>query len=200
MAHGIVARVSAVLVLAAFAAGCSAEGESIRRPREAASESDDTARDRESTLKPADPAATTAAPAQPAAPTTPAPPAKPAISCLTDSDSVTASYWIALLRKPDEGGLATWLGEIQNGETRLGVLRRIIQSEEFTTGKANLTNEEFVVQLYRSFFDRVADEAGMAGWVAQLTNGGSRTAVALAFADSEEFKDPKTNPAVGCYF
>jgi len=204
------ARVSALLLLTAFAAGCAAEEVSGTRVRSgdianADDDSDPTPSDGPASangsgtdiakpVTPATPPATEATPAvKPAA-------EKPAIACVTDVDSVTQSYFVALQRKPDEGGLQNWVNVIQQGETRLGVLKRILQSAEFIASREQLGNQEFVESLYRSFFDRDPDAAGLASWVGNLDNGGSRSTVAIAFADSEEFKSPASNRAVACYF
>lgn len=213
MSFASLARVSALLVAFAFAVGCSQEevGDTkVRNPDAVASGGDDakgsspagstagstnTNGDVAKPVTAATPPATTTTP-----PVTAKPASKPAIPCANDVESVTQSYSVALQRKPDEGGLQNWVGIIQQGETRLGVLKRILQSTEFTTSRAQLTNEEFVVSLYRSFFDRDPDAAGLAGWVGNLNNGGDRSAVAIGFADSEEFKSPSSNRAVACYF
>lgn len=212
MSFASLARVAAPLILAAFAAGCAAEevsGTKVRNgnvsnpdgdsadpsPNDGPGSSDRPNSDIAKPVTPATPpAAQSTAPAvKPAA-------EKPPIACATDVDSVTRSYFVALQRTPDEGGLQTWVGAIQQGETRLGVLKRILQSTEFLASREQLTNSEYVVSLYRSFFDREPDAGGFATWVGNLDSGGTRPDVAIAFADSEEFKSPASNRATACYF
>jgi len=210
MRFASLARISALLVAAAFAAGCAqdeATGSKIRNAGAVDSTDDgasgsDPSETGGSTNNTNDNVAKPVTPANAPATTTPAakPIEKAAIACGTDIDSVTQSYAIALQRKPDDGGLQNWVGIIQQGETRLGVLKRILQSTEFNTAFEQLTNAEFVTSLYRSFFDRDPDAAGLAGWVGNLDGGGSRSGIAIAFADSEEFKSPNSNRAVACYF
>lgn len=50
------------------------------------------------------------------------------------------------------------------------------------------TTERFVAQLYVSLLQRQPDAAGLAGWVAALNQGVSRTQVALAFQQSQEWR------------
>lgn len=122
------------------------------------------------------------------------------IACNTDEDSVTQSYRVALQRDPDPGGLQNWVGAIQNGDTRLGVLNKILTSQEFVSVHANLTDDEFLSYLYHSFFNRDPDPGGRQGWLNALAGGQSRSSVAQAFANSEEFKSPSSNRATACYF
>ncbi|MBX3227681.1 MAG: DUF4214 domain-containing protein [Labilithrix sp.] len=201
-----------LVFVAVFAAGCAVEDPSGTKVRGngAVQNDDDDPSDPTPTDQPANgndgvaPVITPSTPAQTQTQTpgnTPASPAKkPAIACLTDTDSVKASYFIALQRDPDPGGLQHWVGIIQAGESRLGVLKQILQSPEFIASREQLTNEDYVTSLYRSFFDREPDAAGFALWLDSLNKGGSRSGIALAFADSAEFKDPGSNRAAACYF
>ena len=50
-----------------------------------------------------------------------------------------------------------------------------------------LSNEEFVVYMYKVFFDREADEAGFNLWFGVLNNGGSYEEVFNGFTGSPEF-------------
>lgn len=209
-------RLAALLCFAAlsvFAAGCATEdttGDDSQRPATAkhsgAADSNATgdtgAATGDGLAKPVTPADGPAAKTPSAANTNleKANPAIKAIACATDEDSVSESYRLALQREPDPGGLQGWVGAIQNGDTRLGVLEKIIDSQEFLDGYAGLSNEGFATFLYKSFFNREPDAAGLQGWVGALNGGQSRAAVAKAFVESPEFKDPNSNHAVACYF
>lgn len=200
---------SALVVLGSLASGCAAEDTSGTKLKNGngivVGDSDDGADPSPSDAPAATgnggvaPIVTPSTPPPPSAPAKPAAPPKPAIVCNDDTDSVKASYFIALQRDPDPGGLVHWVGVLQGGETRLGVLKQILQSPEFIASREQLSNEDFVTSLYRSFFDRAPDPVGFAGWVDALAGGASRSGVAIAFADSEEFRSP-ANRAVACYF
>lgn len=213
-------RLAALLGFAAlslFAVGCAAEdttGDDAKRPSSAKhadtgaasdAETDPAASGGDGVAKPVTPADGPAT-SPPAAANTDLSKANPVatvakpIACATDADSVSQSYRIALQREPDPVGLQNWVGVIQNGDTRLGVLEHIIDSQEFLDGYAGLSNEGFATFLYRSFFNREPDSAGLQGWVGALNGGQSRAAVAKAFAESPEFEDPNSNKAVACYF
>lgn len=209
MSFASLARVSTFLVLGAFAVGCTQEDVAptkVKVPTVVDSEDNDQAEETSTTTgsankgdvaKPVTPATTPAT-------TTPAqakPAAKPPIVCNSDVDSVTQSYFIALQRKPDEGGLQNYVGQIeQNRLTRLGVLKVILQSPEFIESRAQLGDSEYITSLYRSFFDRDPEPTGLAAWLDNLANGTSRSAAAVAFANSPEFKSNATERAIGCYF
>jgi hypothetical protein len=206
--------------LSIFAVGCANEdtgGSKVLRPSTGAPEHSDDKSETSGTkttgstattgnaAKPLTPDApvTTTTPTTSTTPTTPATKpvveAKP-IACSTDTDSVTESYRLALQRDPDPGGLQNWVGAIQNGDTRLGVLQKMLQSEEFVSVNANLTDEEFLSFLYHSFFNRDPDAGGLQSWLGALQGGQSRSSVAQAFTNSDEFKDPSSNRAAACYF
>lgn len=214
-------RLTALLVfgaLSVFAVGCAAEdtsGNELPRPSSAktdpskskggtgTAESDTTTEG--DVAQPVTPATgpvtppTTPTPA-PAAPPVPPTTIEKPILCLTDQDSVTQSYRLALQRQPDPGGLVNWVSAIQNGDTRLGVLQKIIGSAEFAQIHANLTDQEFVSYCYNSFLTRQPDPGGMQTWLGALQSGESRASVAQAFTNSAEFQNPGSNTAAACYF
>lgn len=153
------------------------------------------------------PATTTATPAspdkvdvKPIDPAKPEAPKVPAFACKTDEDSITASYKIALLRAPDEEGFKFWLLQVQAGQQRIDVLRNMVQSTEFLKEREVLSDAQFVNSLYTGFLARQPDEAGKTFWSKELESGASRQEVALAFVNSDEFADPKSNNQASCYF
>lgn len=208
-------RLTALMVFGAlsiFAVGCSTEdteGSKVLRPSsgEPSGSGDQSSTANDTTASTPSDTSNVAKPVTPADPpsTTTGDPAKPVvqakpIACATDTDSVTESYRLVLQREPDPGGLQNWVGAIQNGDTRLGVLQKIIASEEFASVHANLTDDEFLSFLYHSFFGREPDAAGLQGWRSALAGGQSRASVAQAFTNSPEFKDANSNRAAACYF
>ena len=136
----------------------------------------------------------TAAPSTPA-PSTPAPttptPAIPGNNNSSTSEGGVAGfverlYTIALGRASDPAGKQDWIDAITlRGETGAGAARGFLYSPEFLN--KNVTNEEFVATLYRTFFDREPDQAGFNAWVEVLNNGGSKEEVIEGFINSTEW-------------
>ena len=101
-------------------------------------------------------------------------------------DFATRLYTTCLNREADPEGLMAWARQLANQrDTGTGAARGFFFSEEFT--RQNVSNDEFVNRLYRTFMGREADEAGFTAWVAQLDNGVSREEVFNGFAESPEF-------------
>ena len=101
-------------------------------------------------------------------------------------DFATRLYTTCLSRNADQNGLMAWARQLANQrDTGTGAARGFFFSNEFTG--QNVSNEEYVNRLYRTFMGREADEAGFSAWVAQLNEGVSREAVFNGFAESPEF-------------
>ncbi len=109
---------------------------------------------------------------------------------ITPSDSTYAfverMYVTALGRASDEGGKEFWANELSNyrctGE-ELGV--QFFLSKEMED--LNISDEEFVDRLYKTFMDRDAEPDGKTFWLKSLADGASRKSVVLGFTRSEEF-------------
>ena len=95
-------------------------------------------------------------------------------------------YSVALERDPDPAGRADWVAAItERGETGASAARGFLYSPEFLNKQ--VTNEEFVRVLYRTFFDREPDTEGFNAWVAALNNGASKEEVIEGFINSTEW-------------
>lgn len=102
------------------------------------------------------------------------------------TEFVSRVYYIALNRNSlDEAGINDWCGRILGGTNPSDVVWGIVFSDEFTN--RNLSNEEFVKVMYRTYFGREADEDGFNDWMSQLNSGASREHVVNGFSNSEEF-------------
>jgi len=102
------------------------------------------------------------------------------------TEFVSRVYYITLNRSSlDEAGINDWCGRILGGANPSDVVWGIVFSDEFTN--RNLSNEDFVKVMYRTYFDREADEAGFNDWMGQLNNGASREHVVNGFSGSVEF-------------
>ncbi len=98
-------------------------------------------------------------------------------------------YIYVLDREPETEGAAYWSDELYAfRRTGAEVAQGFIFSQEFID--RNTTDEQFVTILYKTFFGRDADEAGMNYWLGQLSSGTmDRTTVANGFIYSQEWAD-----------
>jgi len=96
-------------------------------------------------------------------------------------------YETVLNRKPDEHGLRDWSCQLLTYQKAGdGIARGFIFSPEFTM--QNLDNYDFLVVLYRAFFDREPDIGGLNYWLDKMYNEGySRAEVLDGFLYSQEF-------------
>jgi len=113
------------------------------------------------------------------------------------NDSVTVlitHYYVSILRRdPEEGGMTYWRNRVverlEQGVDVKPVFRDIahyfFNSPEYL-GR-NTDNEEFITNLYLTFFQREPDANGYAYWSAQLSGGMSRNEAMFHFLFSPEF-------------
>ncbi len=104
-----------------------------------------------------------------------------------DAAKLTRLYDAVLDRLPDAEGFFAWKGGLGSGGLTFGgVADELMASAEFRAGHGGLDDAGFVRLLYRNALGRAPDDAGLDGWVGQLGAGAARSAVALAFSESEE--------------
>ena len=99
---------------------------------------------------------------------------------------VTRLYNTCLDRGPDPEGLDSWVnnlisGKITGGQAAYG----FVFSDELNS--KNLNNDQFLVIMYKAFFDRPADTGGYNNWMGLLNGGSSREFVFSNFVNSTEF-------------
>lgn len=125
------------------------------------------------------------------APATEAEPTEPTETQSANHEGVAAFvariYTTALEREYDQDGLNYWCGELEGGKaTGLDIFKRITDCPEFTNKE--LTNEEYLNVLYKTFFDREPDVDGLVYWLnALVVEDYSRDFVLSCFADSAEW-------------
>ena len=103
-------------------------------------------------------------------------------------DFVTRFYQQCLDRDPDQDGLNYWVYSLIDGSrTGADVAKGFIFSQEFVN--KNTSQEEYVTVLYKVFFNRQPDSAGLQGWLDAMQNGLSREAVLNGFIYAQEFDD-----------
>lgn len=101
---------------------------------------------------------------------------------------VNRIYEKAMERSGEEDGLNYWCSMIQGGgKTPVQVAEFFLTSEEFRN--RNLSNEEYIKVLYRTFMGRECDQGGLNYWLGELNRGCSREDVLHRFAGCPEFKN-----------
>lgn len=101
---------------------------------------------------------------------------------------VSRLYTEALGRPGEEDGLNYWCDGLMNkGFSTYTVANFFINSPEFKN--KNLSDEEYVKTLYRTFFGREYDQEGLDFWTGRLATGTSRAYVLNFFEYSWEFFD-----------
>lgn len=85
-------------------------------------------------------------------------------------------------RRPSGAELEGWREQLSPGERPASLLEALV-----TSSAAN-TSTGAVERLYRAYFGRGADSAGLAHWLGLLRHGVSLAAISEGFADSREFE------------
>lgn len=100
---------------------------------------------------------------------------------------VARMYKICLNRLGDQGGQADWVNRLLSGQlTGIDCANGFINSQEYQN--LNLSNSDYVKNLYRAFMGREYDENGYQDWVGKLNAGYTRDEVFAGFANSAEFQ------------
>ncbi|SFV55860.1 internal repeat sequences detected [hydrothermal vent metagenome] len=95
-------------------------------------------------------------------------------------------YVTVLDRNSEESGLNYWTNGLLSGkEAGADIARGFIFSGEFTNQAT--TNNEFLNVLYRAFFNREPDDAGLKAWIDYLDRGRGRDFILNGFLYSQEF-------------
>ena len=110
-----------------------------------------------------------------------------ATGCEGHSDSVARLYTAGLDRPPEQGGFDYWLNRYENGVTLLRMSAYFIDSPEFRNSYGtDLTQDQFIRQLYRNVLGREGEQSGVTFWNGQMSSGVDRPTVLLRFAESPE--------------
>lgn len=101
-------------------------------------------------------------------------------------------YQAVFDRAPDPVGMGYWLGRMENGASLMQLANEFMVikapdgSVEFETlYGTNLSNEQFVVELYDNVLTRLPDASGKAYWVGQIELH-SRAQILMGFSESVE--------------
>lgn len=113
---------------------------------------------------------------------------QPRVQNINLTKFVNRLYNKALGRNGEADGINHWCNVIlTKTRTPEEVAERFINSEEFRS--KNLSNEEYVKVLYRTFMGREYDQEGLEHWIGELEKGCSRENILHRFANSEEFRN-----------
>ncbi len=100
---------------------------------------------------------------------------------------VARLYTKAMGRAYDVNGLNDHTGSYLKNRDLYQLAYNFIFSQEFI--EKNLSDEDFVNTMYRTFFDREADPVGKADWLGKLKSGMPREEVLAGFVGSQECAD-----------
>jgi len=120
--------------------------------------------------------------------------------CEEYSDSVVRLYQAGLGRSPDQGGFEFWLEAYTSGQWTFDRMAQFfVTSDEFQGSYGQLSDIDFIRQLYRNVLGREGDSVGVDYWFSQMAAGMSRSVVLMRFAESPEniTKTGTTPPAFG---
>jgi hypothetical protein len=107
--------------------------------------------------------------------------------------SLARLYSAAFDRDPKVGGLNFWADAYGRGQSVVDIADEFYGSPEFTTKYGELTDRQYVEQLFRNVLGRSGAQSGIDFWVNNLGKGTSRAHVLSKFADSPE-NVSKTDP------
>lgn len=102
--------------------------------------------------------------------------------------AVARLYDSVLDRVPDIGGLDHYRDAVDQGYGLQQFADNMVQSPEFRARYGELSNIDFVKQIYRFVLDREADAKGLGEYVAALNNGLTRAELVIIFSESPEHR------------
>ncbi len=97
--------------------------------------------------------------------------------------SVATLYHTAFGRDAEAGGLDYWFDAVKAGATLKQVATFFAASTEFATKHAGENDTAFIQSLYQNTFNRAGEDAGVAYWQSQITNGRTRADLITDFAN-----------------
>lgn len=109
----------------------------------------------------------------------------------TNTDSyayrfIRSMYAACLYRNASDAEIRSWSDRLQCGQIDAATVAvGFFESNEFIS--KHLSNEDFVLRLYRALLHREPDAGGYNSWLTNLRNGMSRHTVIQYFVASEEF-------------
>ena len=115
-----------------------------------------------------------------------------------DGEQVRRLYRAFFLREADQAGLTFWYGQQISGLSLFEIAERFASDTEFVTRYGSLTNQEFVLLVYRNVLDREPDSDGLNYWTSELDSGRrTRGEVMVGFSEGPEFSGNPPQPSLG---
>lgn len=104
-------------------------------------------------------------------------------------------YFAFFKRSPDVSGANYWITKRKNGTNLNQIASTFAASSEFQTKYGNLSNQDFVKQIFVNVFDRQPDPSGLAYWTKKLDDKkATRGQVMVGFSESTEYKGANGQP------
>ena len=101
---------------------------------------------------------------------------------------VRRMYKVCFDREPDEAGFEGWCNGLKNGtENYRSIALGFLTGEEMTV--RNLSDEEYLTEVYKALFDREPDEGGYNSWLNALKNGMTRAELVEGFIVCDEYSN-----------
>ena len=101
---------------------------------------------------------------------------------------VRRMYKVCFDREPDEAGFEGWCNGLKNGtENYRSIALGFLTGEEMTV--RNLSDEEYLTEVYKALFDREPDEGGYNSWLNALKNGMTRAELVEGFILCDEYSN-----------
>jgi hypothetical protein len=96
-------------------------------------------------------------------------------------------YRAAFDRQPDDAGLGYWISIADKNVSSTFIASSLMDSKEFRDlYGANLTNAQFLTQVYENVLDRAYDQAGFNYWIGVMDQGVARGDVLNLIAQDKE--------------
>jgi len=124
----------------------------------------------------------------------PTSPTAVSLAGVAEKSLVSHFYRSILGRAPDAGGVTFWQNEAARivakganvNEAWFALAMTFFSSGEYAA--VSRTNDQYVTELYRTFFNRQPDSAGLSYWSGQLSSGLPREVLLAEFMFSAEFR------------
>lgn len=101
--------------------------------------------------------------------------------------AIARLYQGALSRAGDSNGLGYWITQLDSGNALAGVASDFINSDEFLTKYgSDLSDSQFISNLYSNMLGRTPDAAGYQYWVNEMKNGATKEQTLINFSESAE--------------
>jgi parallel beta-helix repeat protein len=97
-------------------------------------------------------------------------------------------YFATYGRIPDTAGLLFWIAEAKRGVSLAAIGQSFASAAEFVSRYGNLSNRDYIDQLYRNVLGRPADQGGIDFWTSQLNAGVTRGVMLAQFSESPEYR------------